>query len=150
MIETNATLAIKGTQTADGDTEVTELNVVGRLEKTDRGYIIEYTDYASVDDNRTVISFNEDTLIMTKLGEINTEMLFKEGMRTNCDYQTPYGNFEIGIYTNKLSIRADKKGAKIKLEYNIDFNYGFAAVNKLDIKAEYTQTDKETNNVLIS
>ena len=112
MIETNATLAIKGTQTADGETE--------------------------------------DTLIMTKLGEINTEMLFKEGMRTNCDYQTPYGNFEIGIYTNKLSIRADKKGAKIKLEYNIDFNYGFAAVNKLDIKAEYTQTDKETNNVLIS
>lgn len=150
MIETNAAIAIKGTQTADGESDVTELSVIGRLEKTDRGYIIEYTDYASPDDNRTVISFNEDTLIMTKLGEINTEMFFKEGVRTNCDYQTPYGNFEIGIFTNLLSIDSDGKGAKIKLEYNIDFNYGFAAENKLEIKAEYTPTDKETDNVLIS
>ena len=148
MIKTNATLSIKGTQIAQGEKDVTELNVVGRLEQTEKGYIIEYTDYATVDENRTVISFNEDTLIMTKLGEINTEMFFKEGVRTNCDYQTPYGNFEIGIFTNLLNIKADKKGAKIKLEYNIDFNYGFAAENKLEIKAEYT--DKETDNVLIS
>jgi|GEM_PF-1073042 len=150
MINTNAALSIKGTQIADGESDITELDVVGRLEKTEKGYIIEYTDYASVDENRTVISFSEDTLIMTKLGEINTEMLFREGMRTNCDYQTPYGNFVIGIYTNKLEIKTDKKGAKIKLEYNIDFNYGFAAENKLEIKAEYTDTDEEKNDVLIS
>lgn len=149
MIKTNAALSIKGTQLADGEEEVTELNVVGRLEQTDRGYLIEYTDYASADENRTVISFNGDTLIMTKLGEINTEMFFKEGLRTSCDYQTPYGNFEIGIYTNRLEIKTSSKGARVKLEYNIDFNYGFAAVNKLDIKAEITDNG-EKNDVLIS
>ena len=55
MIKTNAALSIKGTQLADGEEEVTELNVIGRLERTDRGYLIEYTDYASADENRTVI-----------------------------------------------------------------------------------------------
>lgn len=136
MIETNAALTIKGTQIADGEKDVTELDVIGRYEKTDKGYIAQYSDYASEDANRTVISFGDDTLIMTKLGEINTEMLFKEGMRTNCDYQTPYGSFEIGIYTNRLEIKANENSANIKLEYNIDFNYGFAAVNKLEIKVK--------------
>ncbi len=147
MIKTNAALSIKGIQIADGEEDVTELNVVGRLEKTEKGNVIEYTDYSSADENKTVISFNDDTLIMTKLGEINTEMFFKEGVRTSCDYQTPYGNFEIGIYTSRLEIKTGSKGAKIRLEYNIDFNYGFAAVNKLDIKAELTE---EKNDVLIS
>ena len=136
MIETNAALTIKGTQIADGEKDVTELDVIGRYEKTDKGYIAQYSDYASEDANRTVISFGDDTLIMTKLGEINTEMLFKEGMRTNCDYQTPYGSFEIGIYTNRLEIKANENSANINLEYNIDFNYGFAAVNKLEIKVK--------------
>lgn len=134
MSDTNAAFTIKGIQTADGERDVTELDVVGNYTRTDKGYLIEYSDYAAPEFNRTVISFNDDTLIMTKLGEINTEMFFKEGTRTNCDYQTPYGSFEIGIFTNKLAIKADDKGARIKLEYNIDFNYGFAAVNELDIK----------------
>lgn len=135
MSETNASLHLRGVQTADGEKDVTELDVVGVYRRGDKGFTVSYSDYTSSPElNKTVISFSEDTLIMTKLGEISTEMLFKKGMRTNCDYQTPYGSFEIGIYTSELSVSADDASADIRLIYSIDFNYGFAAVNELDIK----------------
>ena len=135
MERKNATIHILGRQYIDGSPEETQISVVGTLSKGEKGYLIEYVDYEPYQ-NKTVISLNGKTLLMTKIGETVTEMFFCEGERSNSDYQTPYGSISIGIYTEFLESSVTTQGGKIILKYNIDFNSGFAAKNELEITVD--------------
>ena len=103
MTKQEALITIKGTQFVDGQPDTTELSVVGTLEKTDKGFVVEYDDYDSVTGGKTVIAMGDGALLMTRYGDITTEMYFKEGERSNSEYQTPFGNITVGIYTVQLA-----------------------------------------------
>ena len=134
MTKQEALITIKGTQFVDGQPDTTELSVVGTLEKTDKGFVVEYDDYDSVTGGKTVIAMGDGALLMTRYGDITTEMYFKEGERSNSEYQTPFGNITVGIYTVQLAFAEGDGAITILLEYNIDFNSGFTARNILEIK----------------
>ena len=133
MSKKEAVISIKGTQFVDGQSDATELSVVGTLKKTDKGFVIEYDDYESVTGGKTVIALGDGALLMTRYGDITTEMYFKEGERSNSEYSTPYGNMTVGIYTVHLAYAEGENAVTVLLEYNIDFNSGFAARNILEI-----------------
>lgn len=133
MSKKEAVISIKGTQFVDGQSDATELSVVGTLKKTDKGFVIEYDDYESVTGGKTVIALGDGALLMTRYGDITTEMYFKEGERSNSEYSTPYGNMTVGIYTVQLAYAEGENAMTVLLEYNIDFNSGFAARNILEI-----------------
>lgn len=136
MIKNKAVIEIKGEQTVQGETDLTELSVVGTIERTETGYEIEYFDYDSVKQTRNLISIADNgTVMMMKFGEVTAEMLFDTNTRQNCDYQTPYGNINIGIYTFMLEKDFNENGGTVKIGYNIDFNTGLAAENILTISA---------------
>ena len=133
MSKKEAVISIKSTQFVDGQSDATELSVVGTLKKTDKGFVIEYDDYESVTGGKTVIALGDGALLMTRYGDITTEMYFKEGERSNSEYSTPYGNMTVGIYTVQLAYAEGENAVTVLLEYNIDFNSGFAARNILEI-----------------
>lgn len=133
MSKKEAVISIKGTQFVDGQSDATELSVVGTLKKTDKGFVIEYDDYESVTGGKTVIALGDGALLMTRYGDITTEMYFKEGERSNSEYSTPYGNMTVGIYTVQLAYVEGENAVTVLLEYNIDFNSDFAARNILEI-----------------
>ncbi len=133
MSKKEAVISIKGTQFVDGQSDATELSVVGTLKKTDKGFVIEYDDYESVTGGKTVIALGDGALLMTRYGDITTELYFKEGERSNSEYSTPYGNMTVGIYTVQLAYAEGENAVTVLLEYNIDFNSGFAARNILEI-----------------
>ncbi|HAQ62873.1 MAG TPA: hypothetical protein DCR23_00245 [Ruminococcaceae bacterium] len=133
MSKKEAVISIKGTQFVDEQSDATELSVVGTLKKTDKGFVIEYDDYESVTGGKTVIALGDGALLMTRYGDITTEMYFKEGERSNSEYSTPYGNMTVGIYTVQLAYAEGENAVTVLLEYNIDFNSGFAARNILEI-----------------
>ena len=133
MNRQEAVISIKGTQYFDGQPDITELSVVGTYLKTDKGIVLEYDDYDSVTGGKTVIALGDDALLMTRYGDITTEMYFKEGERSNSEYSTPFGNMTVGIYTVQLSHAETQNAMTILLEYNIDFNSGFVARNMLEI-----------------
>lgn len=136
-----ATVHIIGRQYMGGEPDITEISVLGTLSKGEKGYVIEYTDFENPD-NKTVISLSDGTLLMTKFGEVATEMFFSLGARSNSDYVTPYGNISIGIYTEMLDSGLTMLGGKIFLKYNIDFNSGYAARNELEITVD-VNTEQE-------
>lgn len=135
MTKKNAVINIKGTQTIDGEENITEIDVVGTIEETEKGYIIEYADYEMGSNGKTIISVgNNSTVLMAKVGgEFTTEMYFEKGSRQNCEYSTPYGFMTVGIYTNEIKINLCSIGGSVLLDYNIDFNSGAVARNVLDI-----------------
>lgn len=140
MIKSNAVIHVKGIQTVDGEDNVTEIDVVGTIQETERGYIIEYSDYGVGSSGKTIISVgNNSTVLMTKVGgEFTTEMFFARGTRQNCEYNTPYGFMTVGIYTNEIKVNLCSIGGSVVLDYNIDFNTGFVAKNVLEIAVNTT------------
>ncbi len=140
MTKNNAIINIKGTQTIDGESYTTEIDVVGTIEETEKGFVIEYADYEFDSKGKTVVSFGKNgTVFMSKFGgEFSTEMYFEKGTRQNCEYATPYGFITVGIYTNEINVDLSAVGGRALLNYNLDFNTGHAAENLLEMVVSVT------------
>lgn len=135
MAKNNAVILIKGEQVIDGEHDVTEIDVTGDLSETDGGLKLEFWEY--LDDKEKVhteIVIDGDTVIMKKDGSVATEMIFEKGVRHNGEYITPVGALSVGVNTNDVVIDIEDGSGKILLEYDLDFNMGFLAKNKLEIK----------------
>lgn len=135
MAKNNAVILIKGEQVIDGEHDVTEIDVTGDLSETEGGLKLEFWEYL---DNKekvhTEIVIDGDTVIMKKDGSVATEMIFEKGVRHNGEYITPVGALSVGVNTNDVVIDIEDGSGKILLEYDLDFNMGFLAKNKLEIK----------------
>lgn len=135
MAKNNAVILIKGEQVIDGEHDVTEIDVTGDLSETDGGLKLEFWEY--LDDKEKVhteIVIDGDTVTMKKDGSIATKMIFEKGVRHNGKYVTPVGALSVGVNTNDVVIDIEDGSGKILLEYDLDFNMGFLAKNKLEIK----------------
>lgn len=135
MAKNNAVILIKGEQVIDGEHDVTEIDVTGDLSETDGGLKLEFWEY--LDDKEKVhteIVIDGDTVTMKKDGLVATEMIFEKGVRHNGEYVTPVGALSVGVNTNDVVIDIEDGSGKILLEYDLDFNMGFLAKNKLEIK----------------
>ena len=135
MAKNNAVILIKGEQVIDGEHDVTEIDVTGDLSETDGGLKLEFWEY--LDDKEKVhteIVIDGDTVKMKKDGSVATEMIFEKGVRHNGEYVTPVGALSVGVNTNDVVIDIEDGSGKILLEYDLDFNMGFLAKNKLEIK----------------
>lgn len=135
MAKNNAVILIKGEQVIDGEHDVTEIDVTGDLSETDGGLKLEFWEY--LDDKEKVhteIAIDGDTVTMKKDGSVATEMIFEKGVRHNGEYITPVGVLSVGVNTNDVVIDIEDGSGKILLEYDLDFNMGFLAKNKLEIK----------------
>lgn len=135
MAKNNAVILIKGEQVIDGEHDVTEIDVTGDLSETDGGLKLEFWEYL---DNKekvhTEIVIDGDTVTMKKDGSVATKMIFEKGVRHNGKYVTPVGALSVGVNTNDVVIDIEDGSGKILLEYDLDFNMGFLAKNKLEIK----------------
>lgn len=135
MAKNNAVILIKGEQVIDGEHDVTEIDVTGDLSETDGGLKLEFWEY--LDDKEKVhteIVIDGDTVTMKKDGSVATKMIFEKGVRHNGKYVTPVGALSVGVNTNDVVIDIEDGSGKILLEYDLDFNMGFLAKNKLEIK----------------
>ena len=135
MAKNNAVILIKGEQVIDGEHDVTEIDVTGDLSETDGGLKLEFWEY--LDDKEKVhteIVIDGVTVTRKKDGSVATEMIFEKGVRHNGEYVTPVGALSVGVNTNDVVIDIEDGSGKILLEYDLDFNMGFLAKNKLEIK----------------
>ena len=135
MAKNNAVILIKGEQVIDGEHDVTEIDVTGDLSETDGGLKLEFWEY--LDDKEKVhteIVIDGDTVTMKKDGSVATEKKKEKGVRHNGEYVTPVGALSVGVNTNDVVIDIEDGSGKILLEYDLDFNMGFLAKNKLEIK----------------
>lgn len=134
MVKNDAVILIKGEQVIDGEHDVTEIDVTGALSETQDGLKLEFWEYLDGNEKvHTEITVSENTVSMTKHGSVATEMIFEKGVRHNGEYSTPIGVLSVGISTNDVRVDIENGSGKILLEYDLDFNTGFIAQNKLEI-----------------
>ena len=109
---------------ADDAPEIIEINSLGTLyDDGDRVEVTyEETEATGMAGSTTAVSFREDRpelVTMLREGAVSTALVFEEGKRHHCVYQTPFMPFEICVHTLKVENRLASQGV-LNLDYIIE------------------------------
>lgn len=134
----DAIITIENTQTVDGEPELIQMTVTGTIEHLDGESVIEYIeDNEDFGTERVTVTVTDGQCVsIVRRGSFSSEMTVQQNVRHHTYYQTPYGEFTMGIYGN--SVTWFKNGVKsvLKLNYTLDFNNGYVSQNSMKIFIE--------------
>ena len=134
-------LNICGKQTyLDQEPEIIELATEGWCEKTEKGWIISYeeTDLTGLKGTTTVFQVETDKIVLTREGQLNSQMVFQEGMFHDSLYQMEFGAMMITVCATHVAYDLTENGGTIDLTYGIEIEHAQAGVIEyhLDIQAK--------------
>lgn len=140
MVNKKVYVSVVGTTTIDGEKDKTELVTEGEYVNRNGKYMLRYKEHLADfgTDCSTIIKIDEGTVVMTRSGSANTQMIFENGKRHMSHYETPLGSFTIGVSTDKLDIMVDENGGSVEIDYILDINSSAQVENnlKLNIRGE--------------
>ncbi len=126
---------IKTAQLAeDGDLQVIESFYKGeRIEKNGNVYV-NFTEFDTLKDSKSTIKISEDEVLILKSGGVKSRMKFREAEKSKSIYITPFGEFDMSVYTYKISKKISDEEVKINLDYKISIKGLLDANNRIEIK----------------
>ncbi|MCH5248933.1 MAG: DUF1934 domain-containing protein [Lachnospiraceae bacterium] len=66
------------------------------------------------------VKFGKDNLEIIRSGPVNVRMFFESGKKNVANYNTPYGEIQLGINTKKIIISHSPDNISINVEYSIE------------------------------
>ena len=147
----NAEEEIENIMLSDGG-ETLEEESENRIDVTTEGLIrrrdgrieIEYfeTELTGMAGACTCISFEEqhpEIVTMIRTGSVATALVFEEGKRHVCAYNTDEAAFEICVNTSRVDNRMTSRGGEILLDYCIEFRGASTEHTLIQIHAAPTE-----------
>ena len=133
----NVIISIKGKQLFDEqEPDIMELVTAGTLEPDpEGGYKLSYqeSELTGLEGTQTVFRVNGKQVTLTREGEVNSMMVFEEGMRHLSLYETPYGALSVGINTRRMRANLDAAGGDIEIDYAIEVDHAVTGQNLFQI-----------------
>lgn len=116
--------AYSGGELCEAEPEIIEINTLGKrhLERGRVEISYEETEATGMAGSRTALSFlveQPGIVSMTREGTVSTALVFEEGKRHHCLYQTPYMPFEVCVHTLKVENRLAREKV-LELDYIIE------------------------------
>ena len=101
-----------------------EMLVEGRLHDDGSRFSISYreSELSGMEGSSTTVSFRKNeagVISMMRNGTVKTALIFEEGRRHLCYYQTPIMPFEVCVYTKRVENTLDADGQLI-LDYSVE------------------------------
>ena len=114
-----------------------EINTNGTLSLEDGRIELSYdeTELTGMDGSTTAISFSEDNpslVSMVREGSVSTALVFEQGKRHRCAYNTPYMPFELCVHTLKVDNKLSTDRT-IFIDYIIEIRGAKAERTKMEI-----------------
>ena len=122
---------------ADGAGEETEINTDGLFTEENGRIELSYkeSELTGMEGSTTAISFDAaiPTLVsMVREGSVSTALVFEQGKRHRCVYNTPYMPFEICVHTLKVDNRLSTDKTMF-IDYIIEIRGARAERTKMEI-----------------
>ena len=139
-------IKIKGLQFAE-DTDEEEMEVLTAgiyYEKEGRNYV-KYDEVMEgfTGEINNLLKFTDNSVEVTKKGITNVHMVFEEGKKNMTYYDTPFGNFLLGISATDIRILKEEEEIRIHIEYALEINNQYMADCTIDIVIQ-SKDKKET------
>ncbi len=132
-------LSIRGEQYFDGvDPDATELMTEGTLRLTERGLVLRYEETAltGMEGTTTAFTLEDDRVILTRMGTVNSQMVFEEGKQHTSLYETPFGELAVDIQTSLLRHRLSERGGLLEIKYSIAVEHTLTGRNCFKIRVK--------------
>ena len=134
-------LSIQGTQRyEDQEPEVIELVTEGTMDFRDGGWDISYEESAltGLEGVTTTFRVEPGTVILTRTGKLNSQMIFRQGERHDSLYQMEFGTLMLTVEAKFLYFDIVPEGGTIDLTYGISIENTQAGIidYHLDIRAK--------------
>lgn len=130
-------IKIKGIQQyPDSEPDVTTFTTMGSVEITENKLCLCYeeSEMIGAKDVHSKIVVEGDTVILTRSGGMESQLTIEKGRRHSCLYNTPQGDFVIGVFGESLVTEVSEHQGKIDMIYTIDVFSGLVNKNILEIK----------------
>ena len=137
-------IRILATQSGDDpreQTELAEFSTEGQLDCLDGSGTLTYpeSELTGMEGTVTTIAFTPEGAVLTRQGSVTGRMDFSPGERNTFLYETPYGSSTVGMETKRYASTLTERGGTLEIEYVIDFDHAFVALNRMTI----TVTEKK-------
>lgn len=116
-------LSIRGRQAyQEQEPDVIELVTEGIMEKTDDGWSISYeeSDLTGLGGVTTTFLVEPDKITLSRIGKLNSQMIFQEGQTHDSLYQADFGALMISVTATKIFGDITPQGGVIDLVYRIE------------------------------
>ena len=133
-------IEIKGIQKyAEGHEDETTFTTNGTLSHKDNTLVLNYAESEMIGAKGVkteLIIESGCKMTLIRRGGMESRMTVEKGRRHSCLYNTPEGDFVIGIFGEALMLETNKNGGKIYMSYTLDVNSGLLSKNIMEIKFE--------------
>ncbi|HEZ7986622.1 MAG TPA: DUF1934 domain-containing protein [Ruminococcus sp.] len=129
----NVLISLKSIQYQDDDTSKTELLTKASFIRENGFDIISYEDTSATGFEGSVTTIKVDggkNASIVREGTANSVLSLEIGRKHYCQYGTPYGCLQIGVYTHAIKNTIAKDG-KLYLKYTLDLNSSFLSDNEI-------------------
>jgi len=83
---------------------------------------------------KSTLKIDADKVTLLRYGITSSQMIFEQGKKHTSNYQTPYGNISLGVFSDMLSIDINENGGNLNVSYGIYFEDMISHYTKLSIK----------------
>ncbi len=137
-MKSNVLISLTSIQWQDGEKSETELTTKANCRFDNGRSIISYEDTSATGFEGSVTTItvekNKNALIVRE-GTANSALSLEMGKKHYCQYGTPYGNLQIGVFTHSISNELEKKG-ELYLKYTLDLNSSYLSDNEIILKIQ--------------
>ncbi|MCL2087173.1 MAG: DUF1934 domain-containing protein [Oscillospiraceae bacterium] len=138
MDDKKVAIDITSTQFSYREKDVTELFTFGDYiaDRKNERYRITYKETADngfAGSNVTLDIDGDKMVTLNRRGGALANLVIEKGRKHHCHYDTPYGDFMVGIAADTIRADFNDNGGKLYLKYTVDINSSFMSENEMFI-----------------
>lgn len=132
-MKNNVMISLTSIQWQDNEKNETELLTRAFMHQEDGYDIISYEDTSATGFEGSVTTIKVDknkSASIVREGTANSVLSLEIGRKHFCQYGTPFGSMQIGVYTHAIRNTLAKDG-KLYLKYTLDLNSSYLSDNEI-------------------
>ena len=120
----------------DTEPDSIELMTEGVLELTREGMVLSYqeSELTGLEGTTTAFEIRGPQVILSRTGNVNSQIVFEEGKQHTSIYETPFGELAIDIQTSRLRHSLSERGGLMDLRYSISVDHAVTGRNAFKIR----------------
>lgn len=137
-MKSDVLISLTSIQWQDGEKSETELLTKANCRKENGCCVISYEDTSATGFEGSVTTIrvdNNKNASIIRRGTANSALSLEMGKKHYCQYGTPYGNMQIGVFTHSIDNELEKKG-RLYMKYTLDLNSSYLSDNEIILKIQ--------------
>ncbi len=133
LLKENVLISLTSIQWQDDEKSETELVTRALLTSSKGCDVISYEDTSATGFEGSVTTIRVEgskTASIIRKGTANSVLSLEKGRKHFCQYGTPYGSLQIGVYTHAIDNTIAKDG-RLYLKYTLDLNSSYLSDNEI-------------------